>query len=209
MKKIILLLTFFIMTSVCHAKESPHRFGLTIEGGMSIAFPGARANNGEPWHELHGTAGGIFFYQYRTSKYLAVRPELGLYSYFFTITGPGDTASDETYAMLLTRMGLAVSIYTFSSKNISFPVTFSPFVSARLYDSAGKAKTGFSDCELPIVRNNYFSGGIQIALGAEILITDPFGFGISFFTRFGDSLSTGGQGTGIIPSFGALITVFW
>ncbi|HNW82955.1 MAG TPA: hypothetical protein PKG52_08705 [bacterium] len=209
MKKIIFFLIFITLTSACFAKESPHRFGITFEGGTSIAFM-ARADNGQPWHELYGTAGGTFFYQYRISKYLAIRPELGLYSYFFGVPGPGSIGSDEIFATLNTRIGLGLSIYTFSSKHISFPVTFSPFVSARLYDSAGKAKTGFSDCELPIVRNNYFSGGIQIALGVEFKGSyTSAGGGFSIFTRFGDQLSTGGQGTGIIPSFGALITVFW
>lgn len=208
MKRLILLILLTAFTLTNYAKESPHRFGVTFEGGISKASM-ARANNGQPWHELYGTAGGTFFYQYRISEHFAIRPEIGLYSYFFDVPGPGSIGSGEIFATLNTRMGLSLSAYIFSSKQVSFPVTLTPFVSVRLYDSAGKAKDYFSDCELPIVRNNYFSGGIQIALGAEILLADPFGFGISFFTRFGDVLSTGGQSTGIIPSIGASLSLFW
>lgn len=208
MKKLIMIFLLTALTTLCYAKESPHRFGVTFEGGISKYFI-IRADNGEPWHELYGTAGGTFFYQYKFSEHFAIRPEIGLYSYFFDVPGPGSIGSNEIFATLNTRIGMSLSAYIFSSKHVSFPVILTPFVSARLYDSAGKAKDYFSDCELPIVRNNYFSGGIQIALGGEILIADPFGFGMSFFTRFGDSLSTGGQSTGVIPSFGVSLSLFW
>lgn len=207
-KTIIFTSLFLLLFSSTYAKElDHHRFGFSIEGGVSSSFAGSY-DNGQPWHDILGTAGGTLFYQYRISKRFALKPEFGLYSYFFDIPGPRSLKSGP-YATLNGRLGLSLILYTYVGADISLPLGLTPFISSRFYDSAGKKKTSFSDTEIEVLKENYFSGGVQLSFGIESTRSKPVGGGFSVFFRIGDKFDTGGQITAIIPSFGGILLMFF
>ena len=213
MKKKVLFLIIFIIYSNTYAEElDRHRYGFSLEGGASFTFLSGRANNTKPWHDLYGSAGGTVFYNYKISNRFAIRPELGLYSYFFAIPGPGDIGNG-TEATLNGRLGLTMIFYTYVGIDASFPLGLTTFISSRFYDSAGKYKSRLSEEEndvyKEILKNDYLSGGVQISFGVESTRSEPMGAGFSIFTRFADTFSTGGQSTSIIPTFGAFLVIYF
>ncbi len=211
--KTALLVLFLIIYSDAYAEElDRHRFGFSLEGGASFTFLSGRAGNTKPWHDLYGSAGGTVFYNYRISNRFAIRPELGLYSYFFSIPGPGDIGNG-TEATLNGRLGLTMIFYTYVGIDASFPLGLTTFISSRFYDSAGKYKSRLSEAENDvyeeILENDYISGGVQISFGVESTRSKPLGAGFSIFTRFADTFYTGGQSTMIIPTFGGFFVMFF
>ena len=207
--KTALLILILIIFSNCYAEElDRHRFGFSVEGGFSTTFPGGLVRHNESRQKIPGNIGGTFFYQYIISERFAIRPELGLYSYFFKISDP-EYLDGGPYATLNGRIGITMIFYIYIEDKVSFPLGLTTFASSRFYDSAGKYETDFSENGKEVLKEDYFSGGIQMSLGAEITGLKDIGGGFSIFIRLGDRLETRRETTLLIPSFGAIISMFF
>ncbi|HNW15902.1 MAG TPA: hypothetical protein PLD55_13220 [bacterium] len=206
------LLTVFLFVgffcSGLYAEDfKKHTLGFSVESGVSRSFLNSYASNGKAWHDIYGTFGGTFFYQYRFTKVVAVRPGLGIYSYFFGVPGPMDDLKDEVFATIHGRIDLSLALYTYTGNKVAFPFLITPFISMRFYDSAGTYETYFEG-EKEVMHNfRTFIGG-QISFGIESSNPEKTGAGFHIFMRMNDVMGTGGQ-SGVPCSLGGSLMLFW
>ena len=220
MKKILLTLTLLVLFMNISGQDTDiHRFGITIEGGYS----GFNKKN-EPSEDYYpqtflGNFGGTIFYQFTFYKYVSLRPEIGLYSYFFKLPMMyyADYSSyNVVYSSLNGRIGVSVLIYLYRNKNIALHFGLAPLISMRFYDSAGLylKKTSSDYYENPdsskkSSRNFYFSGGVSFSLGLESAGSKPVGTGGAIFLRFIDRPDNSSEKIILIPSIGGSLSLFW
>lgn len=216
----LFLLIIFIISFYCFAEssDSPHRFGLSIEGGYSDSTKDSRdTSKAKPYPEnLKGNFGGTIFYQYDVGSLFAIRPEIGLYSYFFRL--PINLDSPYTYkvnyATLNGRIGLGFGFYFYRNSNLTFNFILTPMVSMRFYDSAdlyiSSPPSDYSgNTNINSGKRYYFSGGISFSVGIETVKTKTVGFGGSFFFRFADKPTVLNDELVIIPSLGLSLLMYF
>lgn len=222
MKRKALFLIIFIIFSSTYAEElDRHRFGISIEGGYSFSMKSGDHTEKQAPEIFKGNFGGTLFYQLTIHKYFAIRPEVGLYSYFFGL--PVDYSGADyfstygvTYSTLNGRIGAGLVVYYYRNKNSNFALKFvlTPFISMRFYDSASLYKNRknedlYGELGLKNERLYYFSGGIIIAAGIETNQVKNSGFGGSLFMRFGDKSTLEGDKILLVPSFGGSVSLFF
>jgi hypothetical protein len=221
-KNSILWLLFILIFSNTYAENlDRHRFGISIEGGYSFSMESSDHKEKQAPEIFKGNFGGTLFYQLTIHKYFAIRPEVGLYSYFFGL--PVDYSGADyfstygvTYTTLNGRIGVGLVAYYYRSKSSNFVlnVALTPLISMRFYDSANlyknkRSEDPYEELGLKNERLYYFSGGITIATGIETNEVKKAGFGGSFFIRFSDKSTQEGDKILLVPSFGGIFSVFF
>lgn len=220
-KTIVFTVLFLFLFSSTYAKElDRHRFGFSIEGGYS--YPKSRFEGMQMYYpeDFKGNFGGTLFYQYNFLKYFAIRPEIGLYSYFFGL--PVDYSEADhystykvTYATFNGRVGAGLVFYYYKNKAIAIHITITPSISMRFYDSANlyvksSKESLFSETsDVKSERLYYVSGGVTISSGVETANFRTVGFGGAVFMRFADKPTNESDKTIIIPSFGLSLSMFF
>ncbi len=218
---ILLALILFVFSSSYAENLDRHRFGLSVEGGYSFSMKSSDHTEKQAPEIFKGNFGGTLFYQLTIHKYFAIRPEIGLYSYFFGL--PVDYSGADyfstygvTYTTLNGRIGAGLVAYYYRSKNSSFAlnVALTPLISMRFYDSANlyknkRSEDPYEELGLKNERLYYFSGGIIIAAGIETNEVKKTGFGGSLFMRFGDKSTLVGKKILLVPSFGGSVSLFF
>jgi hypothetical protein len=218
-KRLFLGSLFILMFSSVYAENlDRHRFGISIEGGYS--FWKSSDTNGIYFPEkLKGNFGGTLFYQFNINKCFAIRPEIGLYSYFFGLSHSSVdyySTYGVTYATFNGRIGAGLFVYYYTNKNRNFTLNFglTPLISMRFYDSANlylnrKSNDIFGDTDIKSDRLYYVSGGLIMSLGIETEKAEKPGFGGSLFLRFADKPTNKSDNIIIIPSFGAFFVIYF
>lgn len=203
MRKMFFAIIMLFAVTVCAQKLDSHRFGISLEGGFA-GFPTGFSANEEPWHYVKGTAGGALFYQFHFSKMFAFRPEIGLYTYFFTMDGPQvESIENKLQNTLSGRLGLTLICYFYSDDIVSGYVAITPYITSRFWDSAGQRSDGKE-----AIKDDFFSGGGQTTIGIELTKAKPIGIGAFFFTRVADSMDSGGNARGVLISAGLGLSLF-
>jgi len=220
-KKILFLIIFAVFSNTYAENLDRHRFGISIEGGYSFSMKSSDHKEKQAPEIFKGNFGGTLFYQFTIHKYFAIRPEVGLYSYFFGL--PVDYSGADyfstygvTYAALNGRIGVGLMAYYYRNKSSNFALNFAltPFISMRFYDSANLYKNRknediYEELGLKNERLYYFSGGIIIAAGIETNEVKKVGAGGSLFMRFGDRSTEEGDKILLVPSFGGTVSIFF
>ena len=215
----LFLLIIFIISFNCFAEstDSPHRFGLSIEGGYSDSTKDSRdTSKVKPYPEnLKGNFGGTLFYQYNIGSTFAIRTEIGLYSYFFRLPIDGNIYTYKVdYATFNGRIGLGFGFYFYRNSTLAFNFMLTPMISMRFYDSANlyisSPPSDYSgNTNINSGKRYYFSGGISFSVGIETAKTRKIGFGSAFFFRFADKPTVLNDELVIIPSLGLSLLMYF
>jgi len=220
LKKLFSVVIILLISFNCFAdnSQSPHRFGLSIEGGYSDSTKDSNdTSKVKPYPEnLKGNFGGTFFYQYDINDTFAIRPEIGLYSYFFRM--PIDVNDPFSYrvnyATLNGRFGLGFGAYFYKNSALAFNFMLTPMISMRFYDSADLYKSSppsdySGNTNIKSGKRYYLSGGISFSIGLETIKKGKIGFGGAFFFRFVDKPTVLNDEIVIIPSLGLSLLIYF